>query len=486
MMRLLVLYHANFTFTPTVCEYLQAIASHSSSTVDYFNVDQTDPVDFAYYDAVFVNFCVTSHARIEEKPDFWPDLVAALARFEGIKVVVAQDEYDFTDRVKEFLLQTGADIVLTNVPPDAVHLVYGDPEFSRVQFETVRTAYLALRAPAVLQVDREITKDELDLLRQRWNEQMNGTSCRDHVAVLPAGITWTPAVGPEILPLAERPIVLGYRGRELPYRLGDLGWHKAEVGWRFKWACRCRDIPCDIEVDEDSRFHGAAWPRFIARCRVMLGTPSGANVFDPDGKLHRRMVLRHRENSKLRYDDVREEVQAHDVGFDMGQVSARIYEAVAAGTALALVRGSYSGVIEPDEHYLPIEPDYSNVDEVLDRILDVPAMQAMADRALAHVSSDPANYYEAMVRRVDELVITTIRTRDAGHARGHGPRHLAVTGQPLGTDPYLIARLSESRLQLKACERSLREFIQAAAENRLEVTESNGTYRVLRSAGGRA
>ena len=430
-MRLLVLYHAGFTFTPTIQHYLEAFRQSSvCQVVDYFNVDQPDPcIEFAYYDAVFVNFCVTSLARLEKPPKFWLTLIGALAGFHGIKIAAVQDEYDQTDAVKAFFLTIGLDIVLTNVPAEWVRRVYSEPGFDQVEFLSVRTAYLC--------------------------------ACDDQ---------------PVITPLAERPIPLGYRGRELPWRFGDLGWHKAEVGRQFRRACERRDIRCDIAVDEDSRFQSDAWLQFVSRCRVMLGTPSGSNIFDFDGSLARRLAARFRENPKLRYDEVRDEVLAHDVGVDMGQVSARIFEAVSRGTALALIRGSYSKVIEPDEHYVPIEPDYSNVDEVLDRILDVPAMQAMAERAFAHVMADPANRYEALI---DTLMprATGGRVQDSP---GQACRTLPVTAFPLGTDPYLVEQLFATHRELKAREADLRKFIQAAAEGRLEVVKTDAsTYRVL-------
>ncbi len=420
-MRLIVLYHANYTATPAIRDYLEALGA-MPGWIRYCNIDQPEPIDFGGWDVVFVNFCVTSQARLTDRPTFWPDLARALVRFEGTKIAAVQDEYEFTDRVKRFLLQIGIDIVLTNVPQAAVRQVYSEQEFDRVHFETVRTAYLAEQIPAVR-------------------------------------------------PLALRPIPLGYRGRQLPHRFGELGWHKAEIGRRFAAACARRAIPCDIAVDEESRFHGAAWPRFIAQCRVMLGSPSGCRVFDFDGALQRRF-----DDSKLPYEEVRDEVLPHDLGIDMGQVSARIFEAVAARTALALIRGNYSGVLRPNEHYVPIEPDYSNVEEVLDRILDVPAMQAMAERAFAHVIADPDNRYPALIGRLHALLRARI-------PRGtNNPLcRLDVTQYPLGTDPYLIAQLAEARRGLKAADTTLRELVKALAEDRVDMVlhQEGSGYRVL-------
>lgn len=388
-MRLLVLYHAGFTYSSPIYHYLDALRRHSRHDIDFYNVDNEDgEPDFSGYGALFLNFCIASLAR-GPLPPFLGPLIEGLRRYDGLKIAAVQDEYDFTNRVKGFLAEFGVGAVLTNVPAHAVRQIYSEPAFDRVRFETVHTGYMS----------------------------------DDVLAPAP--------------PLAERPITLGYRGRELSYRLGDLCWHKAEVGRRFMVACLSRGIDFDIAVDEDARFTGNAWMEFVRSCRVMLGTPSGSNVFDFDGSIYQRIGRLQRDNPDLAYEDVRDEVKAHEVGFDMGQISPRIYEAVGSRTALALVRGSYSGVIEPDEHYVPIEADYSNIDDVLDRILDLPAMQAMADRAFVHVVNNPANHYSALAALIDGLV------------DGAGPRpgvvRLPVTERPLGNDPYLFQRVLDLR-----------------------------------------
>jgi hypothetical protein len=433
-MRLLVLYHAGFTYTPTIHHYLRSISRHSVCEVEYFNVDQKydGKLDFSAYDALFINFCVVSINRVAP-PAFMQPLVAGLRRYQGLKIIAVQDEYDFTNACKQFYLKIGVKGVLTNVPQASVKYIYSEPEFEDVEFRTVQTAYLS---------------DEL-------------------LAIDPA----------DIKPLADRSIPLGYRGRKLPYRLGDLGWHKTEIGMRFKQACAKAKIPCDIEVDEDKRFAGEEWLRFVRRCRVLLGTPSGANVFDFDGSLHRKMTERWNAKAGLSYLDVRREVSAFEVPFDMGQVSARIFEAAIQKTAMALMRGGYSGVLEPEEHYVPVNPDYSNINEVLTRIGDLPAMQAMADRAYQRVLENPCNHYSHMVAQIDGLIeeLKVIPGKE-------GLPSLKVTEQPMGADPYLFEKLCELRGELRAQVDKFMEFVDLSAQRRVQVfTHPDGTYRILKT-----
>lgn len=443
-MRLLVLYHAGFTHTATIFHYLDSFRRYSRHNVEFFNIDQTYDwrLDFSGYDALFVNYCTVAVSRLEEPPFFMRHLGDALRKFRGPKIAAIQDEYDFTDRATRWLRKTGFDVVLTNLPAEGVPQLYPPSRFPDTRFERVLTGYIS----------EELIED-----------------------------------ADRVRPLAEREIVLGYRGRELPFRVGDLGWHKSEIGRQFKPAAMARGIPCDIETNEDARFHGGGWFDFIRRCQVHLGTPSGSNVFDFDGSLHEYVRRAWERNQKITYLDVREKIQRHTVGFDMGQISPRVFEAVACRTALALMRGSYSGVLKPDEHYVAVSPDYSNINEVLDRILDTPAMQAMADRAYDHVIGNSGNHYRGFVGRIDDLFDeaagappTNCRSSiSADSASADLLPQFSVSRAPLGCDPYLVGKLTELREQLRA---QVLDIAKAAAEHRLEVVPYRGTYRVLRHA----
>src|SRR6185312_15898441 len=87
------------------------------------------------------------------------------------------------------------------------------------------------------------------------------------------------------MPLNQRPITIGYRGRALPAHYGRLGFEKYEIGRRMREICRARGIRQDIEMSEDKRIYGDAWYDFLEQCRTTLGSESGSNIFDFDGSL---------------------------------------------------------------------------------------------------------------------------------------------------------------------------------------------------------
>ena len=361
-MRLLVLYHGGFCYIGAVRHYLDALRQHSRHEVRYFNINQglhgynLSHFDLRGFDAVILNYCVASSIR-QPPPGFDKSVLErALVRYPGVKLLILQDEQDSLSVMTAHMRRVGYQVALTCLPVEEATRLYAGA--GPIEFRRVLTGYVSSEM-------------------ERWAESRP--------------------------PLAERPITIGYRGRELAWRLGDAGWHKAEIGRRFAVACVRRGIAADIAIDERARLYGDAWPAFLKRCRAVLGTPSGSNTIDLDGSLHARMVELF-EGGCETYESVRDEVMAQAIGFDATQSSPRVFEAVACGCALVLLRGNYSDVLRLGEHCLVVEPDYSNVNEVVEQVADTDRLQEMADRAFAHVFGQRQLFFPHFVAQVNELI----------------------------------------------------------------------------------
>jgi hypothetical protein len=145
-------------------------------------------------------------------------------------------------------------------------------------------------------------------------------------------------------PDAERRIDIGYRGRRLPEHWGPAAREKHEIAESFRRHAAGEALVLDIETAEDKRIYGRGWYEFIADCRAMLGTESGASSFDmPDG-VDRDVPYR--------------------------TISPRHLEAAAFRVCQILYEGDYSGVMEPGVHYIPLRKDFANFAEVMAQFRD--------------------------------------------------------------------------------------------------------------------
>src|SRR5205085_9051216 len=85
--------------------------------------------------------------------------------------------------------------------------------------------------------------------------------------------------------IRERPLLIGYRGRNNGFWYGDLYQEKVTIGRRMKEICAACGLKTDIAWCEEDRIYGDDWFRFLGSCKATLGTESGSNVFDRDGSI---------------------------------------------------------------------------------------------------------------------------------------------------------------------------------------------------------
>lgn len=170
---------------------------------------------------------------------------------------------------------------------------------------------------------------------------------------LPAGLN--PAVFRPTRPLRDRGIDVGTRSHVYPPGpLGDarnaLLRRLAEGGPPF------RGLRVDISLDQSRRFTREEWAAFLNRCRATVASEAAARLGWEDGR---------------------------GPAVEAGALSSRHFEAMGTKTALVLLEGAYEGLLRPDEHYLSVRRDLTNLPQVAAALVDRPRLEAMTDAALS-------------------------------------------------------------------------------------------------------
>lgn len=343
------------SFTNAVRDYVQAFGDYSSHHIHYYDMDDSGPLDFDLepFDCLIFSYCFWARCLyVSTSPDF----CKRVANFNGQKIAIFQDEYDYFLWHEKTLITLGIDTIVTGVPEVHWRDVFRDDAFRSVTFINALTGY--------------VSDSLLDL--------------------------------PPPKPLADRDWTLGYRGRAMPFTYGRLSQEKLIIGQRMKQICAERHIPADIEVTEESRIYGPAWLEFIGSCRAVLGAESGSNVFDFDGSIKPAIEAFIKNNPDADFESVHERfLQGHDDTIHMNQVSPRIFEAIAMKTAMVLFEGRYSGIVRPWDHFIPLKKDFSNVDEVFFALADLPGLDAMTQRAYDDVIASGKYHFRTFISTLD-------------------------------------------------------------------------------------
>jgi hypothetical protein len=410
--RILVAYSMGSAHISTTRDYLMALKRHSKCDVSYVNVTHNGELDFDLneFDVVFHNYC----ARLCFENYVTPAYQQALAAFKGLKIMAVQDEYDRTYELRNAIARCGFDIVLSAASPVDHPYIYDSENTPNVAYKHVLTGY----APEP-------------------NE-------------LPEGRGQS---------LADRQITIGYRGRDIGARYGLLGYNKFEIGRRMAQECRSRGIKHDIETSEEARIYGPAWFDFIGSCRTMLGTESGSNVFDFDGKIEAwyKELKASGDIAAIAYEAFLPQVAEKETKVGMSEISPRIFECAAMHTPMILFPGRYSDILVPDRHYIPLEKDFSNLEEVLAKVEDLAALKIMADQTYNDLIASEAYSYKAYSGFIECLIRNNPRRRAIPHSAGTfsatpqrvtGPGAEGPTSEPLGLSGYQMRQWGWLALQI--------------------------------------
>lgn len=316
----------------TIRDHLHSFERYSGGRVAHLNLAVRRSVP-AWVERVrwdLVVFHTSYLATYRWTPDGSPSLRRRSEPLRGlgrVRIALPQDDFLRSDLVAEVMEELRVDHVFTPVPESERPKVYGRMDLDRVRFHLALTGYLD---------DAEV-------------EQM---------------VRIAEEVGE-----AGRDIDIGYRAWHAAKWLGRHGQLKTEIARVFAEEGPKHGLKVDISTDDADVLYGDDWSRFMARSKYTIGVEGGASILDRDGSLRARVYDYELEHPDATFEDVEAACfPGRDGELRLFAVSPRHLEACASRTCQVLIRGEYNGVLEADRHYLPLEPDFSNLDEVLETL----------------------------------------------------------------------------------------------------------------------
>lgn len=369
-LRVLILADVRNKSANTIFDHVYSFVDYSRHSVDVVNaagVKWSKDLNFEYYDVLILHYsiCVIYDWFMPER------LARAVRDFPGIKIQFIQDEYRWVNQIVDKALNLKVDVFYTVLFPETAAVVYKKLIDDGVDIRFTLTGY----------VSREM-------------------------------------VGYTSKPIAQRELDVTYRGRLAPYIMGELGYEKTWIGQKFLEHAQKYDLKCDIGWREEDRIYGEQWLEFNASSRVCLGTESGAFIADFDSSLHDAVEAYTKTHDDFTFDEIFEDViKPYEGNMDMTGISPRVFEAMSLKTALVMFPGRYSDILVAGQHYIVLEKDFSNIDEIVDKIRDTEFLQDMVDRNyeefIASGKYSFKKFIEDFDRDVDQIWQTGRKQRPA-------------------------------------------------------------------------
>jgi glycosyltransferase involved in cell wall biosynthesis len=325
-----------------------------------------------------------------------------LQHYDGIKILMKQDEHYHTQKFANYIGEKKLDLVLTCVSPEEREKVYPRAVVGEVDFLQVFTGYVS--------------------------PFMQTLAAR---------------------PPAGRPIDISYRGSIQPLSFGRLGFEKRQIGYDVGRAAAAQPLTVDISSRWADRIGGTAWFDFLGRSRAVLGVQSATNLFDFTGEVE--TWCREFEQSHPEADHLSEAfyLEAHTAylhrfegNVDYAQISPRHLEAAATRSLQILYEGEYSGVLLPGRHFLPLRRDLANFAEISDFLRDDRLVSEMVECAYEEIVLNRRLHYASFVERFDEAVDRAMARKGKGAVAAAStapsrPRALVLAGHEPTIDPRI-------------------------------------------------
>ena len=281
-----------------------------------------------------------------------------LATLDCPKIALPQDEYDHAAILDEWLEELGVTAVFSNFDEQTRAPIYSRTP-RRARFFDALTGYIDHGAAAY---------------------------CSEHAR-----------------PFGERPFDVVYRAMQLPFWFGSHGQLKHRIGVAVQERAAAHNLRTDVSTRPERTILGRAWLDFVMSGRATIGAESGSSVLDSRGEIQQRIRALLASEPSLTFEQVDARMPPGWDSYAFFAISPRHLEAVIARTCQLLVEGTYSGVLEPERHFIPLRRDFSNLDDALERIADTAHAEEIADRAYQEIYVDGTWTTDDFARRLREV-----------------------------------------------------------------------------------
>ena len=311
------------------------------------------------FDAIIFHY---SYVAVRFAPDYWStwkQKMDWIADWDCLKIAIPQDEYDQSQVLDEWLDEWGVSVVFSCFEGKNVDIIY--PIMSQKA-----TFYYCFTGYIHQETGKELTK--------------------------------------KIKPLAERDYDIIYRARNLPFQFGHHGQLKHKIA---DVVSECADkiaLNYNISTKEKDTIFGKNWINFMASGKATIGIESGVSSLDRRGEIKRQLNDLIAQNPNITFEEITQLMPKGWDSYEFFAISPRHFEAVMTKTCQILIEGNYSGVLKANQHYIPLNRDFSNLEEALLKLKDDDYVQSIIDQAYEDIYLSKNFTYERFAQAIETAI----------------------------------------------------------------------------------
>jgi hypothetical protein len=206
-------------------------------------------------------------------------------------------------------------------------------------------------------------------------------------------------------PFEKREFDVGYRARPVPFYLGSGGQEKTAIGDDFIRFTRDAKLTISISSSEKDRIYGDEWLIFVSNCKFMLGVESGTSIFDLNGDVAKAVAKYLALNPSATFFQISKAVlKPFEGNINYRTISPRIFECAALRVCMVFFKGDYQTIMKSNVHYIGLEKDFSNIEEVLLKMADREYVDKIVDAAYRDLIQSGNYHYSNFIIEFDSLL----------------------------------------------------------------------------------
>lgn len=301
---------------------------------------------------------VTAEALSVREAPFWPEMKQRIVRHMRRvkrKVIFPQDDYTFSTRLDELVIDAGIDAVWSPLERDEA--LYPKSVQHGVSFRKCLTGYL---------------ED-----------------------------SWLAHYAAKRKPFRDRTIDLGQRVGASPLSFGETGRRKFKIAEELANEFGARGLTVDVSFDAKDVLLGDDWLSFLGNTRFTVSRKGGSSLADT--KLYMRESVERLQNLFGKLSESTLYQLASKRGVKEGvweEVSPRLFEAAAMGVCQILETGDYlDGAMEPWVHYIPLDSNFENLNEIFSFASRTDLVEEMIENARGLLVDSGHFSYRSFVER---------------------------------------------------------------------------------------
>lgn len=348
-------------------DYIDAFAEYSINKICTWNPRKARAGDLGFalsdFEVIIIHYTICTVFDT-----YMPKYLAQMiSEFKGLKIQIIQDEWRWINRTANTAEMLGVDVIISSLAPENIKKVYHHYGLSSVQKFHSIPGYI----PEYL-------------------------------------------LHETLIPMDQRKIHLSYRGREYSPHFGMAYYEKSMIGQQVQEGMKGTNLCLDISNKPEDRLFGQDWINLIKHSKAVLAVEGGVSLFDFDDlALYQSQwyTLNNRGASDL--DLYENALKEYDKNIIHRTITPRIFEAICLKTALILYPGRYSDVLTPWKHYIPLERDGSNMDEIASLLRDDDYLSDLVENTYKDIALDKRYHFESFVHKLDKIILDSKQSKEA-------------------------------------------------------------------------